>query len=221
MDTTTTLISNLPNDTTQQNNITMNQSENSNHYQPINVHPNPYGISEQNPLANPEHTKQTNKMQHSQEPMMNQQLSQAQIMQLQQQQPQHLPSRDIPQDPTVYSNDEEVQPNYVPKPKKHVDFVSEEEIMTERNLREYEARLKKENKMDMLLTEIQIPLFIAILYFVFQLPVVNTFLLKYFSFLSIYDVDGNFNLIGLILKSILFGNVYYMFNQAINFLSDI
>lgn len=221
MDTTTTLISNLPNDTTQQNNITMNQSENSNHYQPINVHPNPYGISEQNPLANPEHTKQTNKMQHSQEPMMNQQLSQAQIMQLQQQQPQHLPSRDIPQDPTVYSNDEEVQPNYVPKPKKHVDFVSEEEIMTERNLREYEARLKKENKMDMLLTEIQIPLFIAILYFVFQLPVVNTFLLKYFSFLSIYDVDGNFNLVGLILKSILFGNVYYILNQSINFLSDI
>lgn len=221
MDTTTTLISNLPNDTTQQNNITMNQSENSNHYQPINVHPNPYGISEQNPLANPEHTKQTNKMQHSQEPMMNQQLSQAQIMQLQQQQPQHLPSRDIPRDPTVYSNDEEVQPNYVPKPKKHVDFVSEEEIMTERNLREYEARLKKENKMDMLLTEIQIPLFIAILYFVFQLPVVNTFLLKYFSFLSIYDVDGNFNLVGLILKSILFGNVYYILNQSINFLSDI
>jgi hypothetical protein len=220
MDTTTTLISNLPNDTTQQN-ISISQSDNSNHYQPMNIHPNPYGISEQNPLANPEHTKQTNKMQHSHEPMMNQQLTHEQIIQLQQQQPQHLPSRDIPQDPTVYSNDEEVQPNYVPKPKKHVDFVSEEEIMTERNLREYEARLKKENKMDMLLTEIQIPLFIAILYFVFQLPVINSLLLKYFSFLAIYDIDGNFNLIGLILKSILFGNVYYMFNQAINFLSDI
>jgi len=220
MDTTTTLISNLPNDTTQQN-ISISQSDNSNHYQPMNVHPNPYGISEQNPLANPEHTKQTNKMQHSHEPMMNQQLTHEQIIQLQQQQPQHLPSRDIPQDTTSYSNDEEVQPNYVPKPKKHVDFVSEEEIMTERNLREYEARLKKENKMDMLLTEIQIPLFIAILYFVFQLPVINSLLLKYFSFLAIYDIDGNFNLIGLILKSILFGNVYYMFNQAINFLSDI
>jgi hypothetical protein len=141
-------------------------------------------------------------------------------MQLQQQQPQHLPSRDIPQDPTVYSNDEEVQPNYVPKPKKHVDFVSEEEIMTERNLREYESRLKKENKMDMLLTEIQIPFFIAILYFIFQLPVINSLLLKYFSFLAIYDIDGNFNLIGLVLKSLLFGNVYYMLNQAISFLSD-
>lgn len=220
MDTTTTLISNLPNDTTQQN-ISISQSDNSNHYQPMNIHPNPYGISEQNPLANPEHTKQTNKMQHSHEPMMNQQLTHEQIIQLQQQQPQHLPSRDIPQDPTGYSNDEEVQPNYVPKPKKHVDFVSEEEIMTERNLREYEARLKKENKMDMMLTEIQIPLFIAILYFIFQLPVINSLLLKYFSFLAIYDIDGNFNLIGLILKSILFGNVYYMFNQAITFLSDI
>jgi len=219
MDTTTTLISNLPNDTTQQN-ISISQSDNSNHYQPMNIHPNPYGISEQNPLANPEHTKQTNKMVNNEEPMMNQELSQAQIMQLQQQQPQHLPSRDIPQDPMVYSNDEEVQPNYVPKPNKHVDFVSEEEIMTERNLREYESRLKKENKMDILLTEIQIPFFIAILYFIFQLPVINSLLLKYFSFLAIYDIDGNFNLIGLVLKSLLFGNVYYMLNQAISFLSD-
>ena len=110
MDTTTTLISNLPNDTTQQN-ISISQSDNSNHYQPMNIHPNPYGISEQNPLANPEHTKQTNKMVNNEEPMMNQELSQAQIMQLQQQQPQHLPSRDIPQAvsytqltlPTIYS----------------------------------------------------------------------------------------------------------------------
>ena len=63
--------------------------------------------------------------------------------------------------------------------------------------------------MDMLLTEIQIPLFIAILYFVFQLPVINSLLLKYFSFLAIYDIDGNFNLIGLILKSILVTNLSF------------
>ena len=216
---TTTLISNLPNDTPEQN-ISINQPDNSN-YQPINVHSNPYGISDQNPLANPEQTKNTHKTQQSVEPMMNQQLTPTQIQQLQQQQPQHLPSRDIPQDTTGYSNDEEVQPSYIPRPKKHVDFVSEEEIMTERNLREYEARLKKENKMDILLSDIQIPLFIAILYFIFQLPVVNSMLLKYFSFLAIYDVSGNFNLIGLILKSILFGNIYYLFNLSVNFISDL
>ena len=36
----------------------------------------------------------------------------------------------------------------------------------------------------------------------------------------VVSFDGNFNLIGLVLKSLLFGNVYYMLNQAISFLSD-
>jgi hypothetical protein len=106
-------------------------------------------------------------------------------------------------------------------PKKRVDFVSEEEIMTEKKLKDYERRLKKENKLDMIFTEIQIPIFIAILYFLFQLPIVNTMLLQYFSFLAIYSVDGNFNFIGLLLKSMLFGIIYYILNQSINLLSDI
>lgn len=215
----TSLISNLPNDTTNPTQNEMNSQTTTNHYQPMNIHPNPYGIQQNNQVDMPQQTKISSKNQqmNNEVMVMNEQM----MNEIQQMPPQHLPSRDIPQNPTLYTNDEEIQPNYVPMPKKRVDFVSEEEIMTEKKLKDYERRLKKENKLDMIFTEIQIPIFIAILYFLFQLPIVNTMLLQYFSFLAIYSVDGNFNFIGLLLKSMLFGIVYYILNQSINLLSDI
>ena len=199
-------------------------SESNVNYQPINVHPNPYGISEQNPLSNPEQTHVSeNKMLQSHHPneQIQMALSQQQANEIQHQQLHQLPSRDIPQDTIHYSNDEQTQPNYIPKPKKKVDFVSEEDIITERNLREYEEKKRNENKLDILLSDIQIPIFVSILYFIFQLPVINTLFLNYFSFLSIYNLDGNFNFTGLVLKSALFGSMYYSFNAILTFLTNI
>tara|TARA_B110000967_G_C18882029_1_gene561626 strand:- start:147 stop:812 length:666 start_codon:yes stop_codon:yes gene_type:complete len=221
MENTTTLISELPNDIKESKKI---DSESNVNYQPINPHPNPYGISEQNPLSNPEQTHANeNKMIQSHHPneQIQMALSHQQLNELKHQQSHTLPSRDIPQDTTRYSNDEEIQPNYIPKPRKKVDFVSEEDIITERNLREYEDNKRKENKLDILLSDIQIPILVSILYFIFQLPVINTLVLKNFSFLSIYNLDGNFNLTGLLLKSGLFGSMYYSFNTILTLLSNI
>jgi hypothetical protein len=44
---------------------------------------------------------------------------------------------------------------------------------------------------------------------------------KKFSFLSLHDADGNFNIYGLLLKSILFGGIYYSVFKAINFMIDL
>ena len=221
MDNSTTLISELPNDIKDSKKLNSDSNVN---YQPINVHPNPYGISDQNPLSNPEQTNTNeNRMLQPQHPdeQIQMALSQQQVSELTHQQSHSLPSRDIPQHPTQYSNDEEIQPNYIPRPKKKVDFVSEEEIITERNLREYEENKRNENKLDILLSDIQIPIFVSILYFIFQLPIINTLLLNYFSFLSIYNLDGNFNFSGLLLKSGLFGSIYYSFNTILTFITNI
>ena len=75
--------------------------------------------------------------------------------------------------------------------------------------------------MDDLLNDIQMPLFVGILFFIFQLPLVNTMIFKKFSFLSIYNEDGNFNVYGLILKSSLFGSFYMFSNKIISFISSI
>jgi hypothetical protein len=173
-----------------------------NNYMPINIHPNPYGISTQNPIMqHPEQSDYNSKQKNQQ----NQYISEEQIMQMQKQ---RLPSRDIPQDTTGYIQDEEIKANYIPKVRFEEDYVRKQEDMTERNLREYEDKNKREKKLDIILNEVQTPVFVAILFFFFQIPLVNMFL-KRFSFLSIYNTDGNFNFNGLLLKSIMFGSLYY------------
>ena len=41
-----------------------------------------------------------------------------------------------------------------------------------------------------------------------------------FTFLSIYREDGNFNLLGLILKSSLFASTFYTFHKSIDIVSN-
>jgi len=176
-------------------------------YVPINIHANPYGISAQNPIMAPPQQQQL-------------QISENQKMQLQQLQPQRLPSRDISNDQSQYNHDEQITPNYIPHPVKKSDYVREHEDMTEKNLRDYEDKNKKEKKLDILLTEFQTPIFVMLLFFFFQLPIVNTMIFKKFSFLSIYNADGNFNFSGLIFKSVVFGGLYYSLLKFTNFISE-
>ena len=186
-----------------------------NGYTPINLHPNPYGISAQNPIMPPPQQQGP-----VQVPVQQQYISEEQRAQIQSMQQQRLPSRDIPQDQSGYNHDEQVTANYIPKPKMEKDYVRDYEDMTEKNLREYEDKNRKEKKLDMILTELQVPIFIAILFFFFQLPMVNTLVFKRFAFLSIYNPDGNFNFSGLVLKSVLFGLFYYCTLKFTNFVAE-
>ena len=140
---------------------------------------------------------------------------------LQQQAPVRLPSRDISHDTTGYAQDEQIQPNYIPRANKSSDYVRDHENMTERNLREYEEKKRKESRLDALFTEFQTPVFIALLFLLFQLPLVNKVVFKRFSFLDINNSDGNFNFYGLILKSVLFGLAYYSSIKVADYLSEI
>jgi hypothetical protein len=189
-------------------NPNMQQPPVTNGYTPINLHPNPYGISAQNPIMTPPQQQQQ------------QYISEEQIAELQSIKQQRLPSRDIPNDQSEYNHDEQVRPNYIPKPKTEKDYVREYEDMTEKNLREYEDKNRKEKKLDIILSELQIPIFITILFFFFQLPMINTLIFKRFTFLSIYNPDGNFNFTGLVFKSILFGLLYYCTLKFTNFLAE-
>jgi hypothetical protein len=175
-------------------------------YTPLNTHPNPYGISAQNPI-----------METQQPPP----LTENQRAQLQQQAPVRLPSRDISRDTTGYAQDEQIQPNYIPKSNVSSDYVRDYEDMTERNLREYEEKKRKESRLDMLMTEFQIPFFIALLFLLFQLPRINKVLFKRLSFMGIHHLDGNLNFYGMVLKSILFGVAYYFSVKTADYLSEV
>ena len=189
-------------------------------YTPINIHPNPYGVSANNPIM--ENPSQSQRPSQQYEAPENIQLQHAPSMEVfQNMSQQRLPSRDIPQNTVQYSNDEEVQPNYIPKHNVERDYVKDHYDMTEQNLKEYEQKKRQQSHWDSILNDIQVPFFIAILFFFFQLPFINTFIFKRFAFLSLYHEDGNFNMAGLLLKSALFGTLYYSVHRFTTFISEI
>ena len=118
-------------------------------YQPINVHPNPYGISDHNPIQGSEKTNQPNiQVEQIQPPIQDTRLQPNTLPeefrnQIQNQAPQNLPSRDIPMNTQNYQIDANVQPNHIPEVKLQNDFVKKHYDMTEKNLQEYEQRKEK------------------------------------------------------------------------------
>lgn len=236
MENSITRISDLPLDNNMQMSNTYSQGQQkrvtfddgqAQNYMPINIHPNPYGISTQpNGIPPPEQqmpTKQRSTQPNfiQQPPPQSEYLSEEHQMQLQQLSQQRLPSRDIPQTPSNYVQDEQVKPNYIPKANVSSDYVRDYEDMTEKNRIEYEKKKKENNKLDNIINEFQTPVFIAILFFFFQLPMVNRIIFKKLSFLALHDADGNFNFNGLFMKSVLFGSVYYMVFKIINLLVEL
>lgn len=193
-------------------------------YTPINVHPNPYGISEENPIRmNPEGQPERPNItidgfQNTIKESVG--LPEQFRDQIQNQAPQKLPSRDIPMNQQGIVMDEMTKPNYVPQ-SENDDYVRRHNDITEENIRLYEEKKRNESKLDNLLNLLQMPVFVSLLYFFFNSPIISVYMFKHLSFLRIYNDDGNFNLFGLILKSVLFGLFYLLFNISIEFLTTI
>jgi|UniRef100_A0A6C0IKJ4 hypothetical protein len=197
-------------------------------YVAINNHPNPYGVpNTQHTMDHPEMAQSPNNnyvenMHVRPDPPGSQYLDEDQqnaIIASQSQQ--RLPSRDIPMDPTQYSNDEQIHTNYVPKSILKKDYVRNEYDMSDRDIQSQERAKKQQSRFETMIHEFQVPIILSLLYFLFQLPVVNAQIFKKFSFLSIYDEDGNFNIYGLGFKSMLFGSIYYTFMNFFYFLMEI
>lgn len=110
-----------------------------------------------------------------------------------------LPPRDIPMEQEI---DEETTPNYVPKGEKYIK----------------DEKHKKDENMDKIYDEIQTPILLSIIYFLFQLPVFRMFMFKIFPFM--FSSDGNSNIQGYFGFSMMFGLFYYIISKviiAINF----
>lgn len=204
----TTRISDLPENVKMQVNEQMNSS-----YSLMNVHPNPYGNDLQpNTIPLPQDTQ-------TQKNSVYPQLTQEQ-MQMINHSEQSFPSRDIPMDETIYQ-DIATTPNYIPPPKNKEDYISEYERASREHFANQAKEKYRETTMDIIFSEIQMPLFIGTLFFIFQLPLMNSFFSKYFYFLSIHHNDGHLNFFGILLKTFLFCSIFYSLNKTINYLSII
>ena len=118
-----------------------------------------------------------------------------------------LPSRDIPMETTHIVNDQQVQPNFVPPPPVP-QYIPDEN--PERLLEMNKARNIQSNSVDLLYDELHVPLMLAILYFIFQLPVTHKYLKSALPF--IYKSDSNFSFVGYVTISIIYAITFYAIN---------
>jgi hypothetical protein len=119
-----------------------------------------------------------------------------------------LPSRDIPLQTEQLTKDVEVQPNYIPAPQMR-DYINE----SDDDINNYYRKEKMENSLDAVYDELQAPLLLAVLYFLFQLPFFKRGIFRYLPFLC--HSDGNYNFNGLLFVCALFGFIYYSLSKTV------
>ena len=123
-----------------------------------------------------------------------------------------LSSRDIPMNTNNIAADPQVQPNYVPPPPQNQDDYIKSYEQTSDMVDRYNTNLNRQNSLDDMYNEIQTPLLLSVLYFLFQLPFFRKFLYGYFPIL--FSNDGNLNINGFMFSSVLFGLIFYGLNKV-------
>jgi hypothetical protein len=205
----TTRIDELP------DNITMripSEEQKNPTYAPMNIHPNPYGNSLQPNIMPLPQSKPDNRARPVYLPQEHREI-------VHNTPHMRMPSRDIPMDESMYQSDEEIQPNYIPRAKLTSDYVKDYEEVTESNIRKHERSIENASVVDRVLTQLQMPIMVALLFFIFQLPAMNTMFYRNFSFLSVHNSDGNINYNGIALKSAIFGTAFYSLYNSIEYLT--
>lgn len=117
---------------------------------------------------------------------------------------------------TNLSNDPQIIPNYIPQLQNNNDYIKNDEDANDIILH-YNKTNNINNSLDDMYNEIQTPLLLAVLYFLFQLPFFRNFLFKYLPFL--FSNDGNYNLNGFLFVSVLFGLLFHFLMKITGYFS--
>lgn len=120
-----------------------------------------------------------------------------------------LPSRDIPQSTQSHTQDTYIKPNFVPPPN-NIDYINDSDPSEYINSYQHNDHIK--NSLDTIYDEIQTPLLISILYFLFQLPIIKKNIFKFMPLLC--HTDGNYNLYGLLFSSFAFGLLFISLSKT-------
>jgi len=128
-----------------------------------------------------------------------------------------LQSRDIPMSMDQITHDFTARPNFVPSvAAEKVNYIQDEETM-ETLIKQ--KREEKKNQMEYFYDEIQTPLLVMVMFFVFQLPIFKKSMVN--NFQAFFQRNGNYNLKGMVFTTILFGGFYYSIIKTIKYLSEL
>ena len=126
-----------------------------------------------------------------------------------------IPTRDIPNHTERNVIDEETLSTYVPTTKRdktQAKGQAKAQPLNDDDNDEDEYKVKTFS-VEGVYEDIQMPIFVGILYFMFQLPVFKKYLFYFFP--NLIGLDGNYNLAGYSFISILFALLYYLINVAV------
>lgn len=130
-----------------------------------------------------------------------------------------LPSRDMPTSTSHIAQDVQVQANYVPPPPpQHSDYIQQYEDNND-IVDDYYDTQKRNASLDSMYDELQTPLLLGVLFFLFQLPFFKKYLFAYMPMLFLND--GNYNIYGFVFMSAFFAFVYYILSKTMNNLNNI
>ena len=129
-----------------------------------------------------------------------------------------LPSRDVPQQQGHLTQDAQMKPSFIPPVSAgaNKDYILEHQT-SEDIIRANANRQANADSLDDLYSELQIPILIAVLYFLFQLPVVRKNIFLFAPML--FGKDGNPNLSGYIVNSCIFAGLYFGLTKGLKHFS--
>ena len=128
-----------------------------------------------------------------------------------------LPSRDLPTNNAHITHDEQIQPNYVPKPENTNYIENDQEF--ESLIQQSKNKKVEQDRLDVLYDELQTPIIVMILFFFSQLPIFQKTLAK--NLPSLFTRDGNPSFSGYLFKTVVFGIVFYGITKFTKQISEI
>ena len=138
-----------------------------------------------------------------------------------------MPTRDIPMNPNSFTHDDQARPNYVPQPKT-VHFQDGDGGGSSDYIRDHtsmesivRANARQSNQLDTLEAiyyDLQMPILLGILYFIFQMPIFRAQLLHFLP--SLFGEDGTFKMIGLTATSAMFAGTFFVIMKIFNKLGE-
>ena len=125
-----------------------------------------------------------------------------------------LPTRDIPMDMNKINIDNEIKPNYIPDKNIEIDDYVRNNLDKEYLIEENRKMQNNLDSLDILYNELQMPLLLSILFFLFNLPVMKKNMRKYIP--ALFQNDLNMNIYGHIVYSIMFSSSFYILFKVVN-----
>jgi hypothetical protein len=186
-------------------------------YMQINMHQNPYGQGIPGIMPPPAYNSRPS------QPDMPAQTYNPRIMDDSEYlgRPSHpLSQRDIHMSMDEF-RDERATPNYVPPPSNlSENFVQDQEDRLRAQKISENTKKTVQDKMDWI-AQMQTPILLAVLFWLFTAEIVNTLMGRYLSALGLFSENGNLNFQGTLFKSGLFGAFYYGITVFLNNWEDL